>query len=86
MLLSLNLDTTIIERHLHPSVRPFPSFSREPVSSFSGDSVYAVSPPQVDRDTRMELESHVMAAQGQVRALRRDDMLMYREYVKNRYM
>lgn len=60
--------------------------SRDPVSSFSGDSVYAVSPPQVDRDTCAQLESHVMAGRGQVRALCRDDVLMYREYVRNRYM
>lgn len=58
----------------------------EPVSSFSGDSVYAVSPPQVDRDTRAELEIHAMAGRGQVRVLCRDDVLMYREYVRNRYM
>lgn len=59
---------------------------REPVSSFPEDSVYAVSLPQVDRDSRDEFESHVMMGQGQVRLLCRDDMLMYREYVKNRYM
>uniref|UniRef100_A0A671X4W9 FIG4 phosphoinositide 5-phosphatase n=1 Tax=Sparus aurata TaxID=8175 RepID=A0A671X4W9_SPAAU len=57
-----------------------------PVSSFPEDSVYAVSLPQVDRDSRDEFESHVMMGQGQVRLLCRDDMLMYREYVKNRYM
>ncbi|XP_017278662.1 polyphosphoinositide phosphatase [Kryptolebias marmoratus] len=57
-----------------------------PVSRFPGDSVYAISVPQVDRDSRDVFESHVMAGQGQVRALCRDDVLMYREYVKNRYM
>lgn len=59
---------------------------REPVSCFPDDSVYAVSLPQVDRDSRDEFESHVLTGQGQVRVLCRDDMLMYREYVKNRYM
>lgn len=59
---------------------------REPVSCFPEDSIYAVSPPQVDRDNRNVFESHVMTGQGHVRALCRDDMLMYREYVKNRYM
>ncbi|CAN9507468.1 unnamed protein product [Ophioblennius macclurei] len=58
----------------------------EPVSCFPEDSVYAVSPPQVDRDGHGVFQSHVMMAQGQVRVLCRDDMLMYREYVKNRYM
>uniref|UniRef100_A0A3Q4BLD8 SAC domain-containing protein n=1 Tax=Mola mola TaxID=94237 RepID=A0A3Q4BLD8_MOLML len=61
-------------------------YKREPVSCFSEDSVYAVSPPQADRDNHDEFESHVMMGQGQVRALCRDDMLMYRQYIKNRYM
>lgn len=59
---------------------------REPVSRFSEDSVYAVSLPRVDADSREEFENHVMMGHGQVRPLCRDDMLMYREYVKNRYM
>ncbi|KAM6992258.1 polyphosphoinositide phosphatase [Tautogolabrus adspersus] len=58
----------------------------EPVSCFPEDSIYAVSPPQVDRDSRSEFESHVMIGQGQVRVLCREDTLTYREYVKNRYM
>ncbi|KAM7367885.1 hypothetical protein PAMP_014153 [Pampus punctatissimus] len=56
----------------------------EPVSCFPEDSIYAVSPPLVDRNSRDVFESHVMTGQGQVRALCRDDILMYREYVKNR--
>lgn len=59
---------------------------REPVSCLVEDSIYSVSPPKVDRDSRIVFESHVMTGRGQVRALCRDDMLMYREYVKNRYM
>lgn len=62
------------------------AFFRVPVSLFPDDSFYSVAVPQVDRDSRDVFESHVMAAQGQVRALCRDDMLMYREYIKNRYM
>ncbi|KAM7395368.1 hypothetical protein PAMA_006909 [Pampus argenteus] len=58
----------------------------EPVSCFPEDSIYAVSPPLVDRNSRDVFESHVMTGQGQVKALCRDDILMYREYVKNRYM
>uniref|UniRef100_A0A667Z4G2 FIG4 phosphoinositide 5-phosphatase n=1 Tax=Myripristis murdjan TaxID=586833 RepID=A0A667Z4G2_9TELE len=58
----------------------------EPVSCFQEDSIYAVSPPQVDRDSRDVFESHVLTGQGQVRALCREDMLTYREYIKNRYM
>ncbi|XP_026174953.1 polyphosphoinositide phosphatase [Mastacembelus armatus] len=58
----------------------------EPVSCFPGDSIYAACPPQVDRHSHDVFESHVMTGQGQVRALCRDDMLTYREYIKNRYM
>uniref|UniRef100_A0A3P9KQH1 FIG4 phosphoinositide 5-phosphatase n=1 Tax=Oryzias latipes TaxID=8090 RepID=A0A3P9KQH1_ORYLA len=59
---------------------------REPVSQFPEDSIYGVCPPQVDRDSREVFESHVMTGRGHVRVLCREDMLMYREYVKNRYM
>ncbi|KAM8847549.1 polyphosphoinositide phosphatase [Synchiropus picturatus] len=58
----------------------------EPVSCFPEDSVYGVSLPQVNRSSRDVFETHVMTGRGQVRALCREDMLMYREYVKNRYM
>uniref|UniRef100_A0A3Q1AMU9 SAC domain-containing protein n=1 Tax=Amphiprion ocellaris TaxID=80972 RepID=A0A3Q1AMU9_AMPOC len=63
---------------------PFPL--REPVSCFPDDSVFSVCPPQVDRNSHDVFESHVMLGQGQVRALCREDVLMYREYIKNRYM
>lgn len=56
------------------------------MSCFPEDSIYAVAPPQVDEESRKELQIHVMTGEGQVRPLRRDDMLMYREYVRNRYM
>ncbi|XP_034017719.1 polyphosphoinositide phosphatase [Thalassophryne amazonica] len=58
----------------------------EPVSYFPDDSIYAVSPPQVDQDNHDVFECHVMAGEGQVRALCRDDVLIYRDYLKNRYM
>uniref|UniRef100_A0A669B1U1 FIG4 phosphoinositide 5-phosphatase n=1 Tax=Oreochromis niloticus TaxID=8128 RepID=A0A669B1U1_ORENI len=71
----------------HASLPFFFSFSlREPVSRFPEDSIYGVLPPQVDKNSREVFESHVMTGQGQVRALCREDMLMYREYIKNRYM
>uniref|UniRef100_A0A3B5QTZ8 FIG4 phosphoinositide 5-phosphatase n=1 Tax=Xiphophorus maculatus TaxID=8083 RepID=A0A3B5QTZ8_XIPMA len=59
---------------------------REPMSHFKDDSIYAVSLPQVDRGSHEMFASHVMTGHGQVRALCREDILMYREYVKNRYM
>lgn len=61
-------------------------FYREPVSRFTEDSIYEVAPPQVDEDSCKELQIHVTTGEGQVRPLRRDDVLMYREYVRNRYM
>lgn len=59
---------------------------REPVSCFTEDSVYTIAPPQVDEESRKEFHIHVTTGEGQVRQLHRDDMLMYREYVRNRYM
>uniref|UniRef100_A0A3B5LDE0 FIG4 phosphoinositide 5-phosphatase n=1 Tax=Xiphophorus couchianus TaxID=32473 RepID=A0A3B5LDE0_9TELE len=52
---------------------------REPVSHFKDDSIYAVSLPQVDRGSHEMFASHVMTGHGQVRALCREDILMYRE-------
>uniref|UniRef100_A0A8C2ZII7 FIG4 phosphoinositide 5-phosphatase n=1 Tax=Cyclopterus lumpus TaxID=8103 RepID=A0A8C2ZII7_CYCLU len=69
-----------------PAEKDLLIYEREPVSCFPEDSIYGLSPPQVDRDSREEFESHVLTGQGQVRVLCREDMLMYREYVKNRYM
>uniref|UniRef100_A0A8C5FNC3 SAC domain-containing protein n=1 Tax=Gadus morhua TaxID=8049 RepID=A0A8C5FNC3_GADMO len=59
---------------------------QDPVSLFQEDSVYATAPPKVDPDSREVFEGHVMTGQGQVRSLCREDVLMYREYIKNRYM
>uniref|UniRef100_A0A3Q2XZ10 FIG4 phosphoinositide 5-phosphatase n=1 Tax=Hippocampus comes TaxID=109280 RepID=A0A3Q2XZ10_HIPCM len=65
----------------------FPStIKKKYLSRFPEDSAYAVSPPQVDGGSQDVFESHVMAARGQVRPLCREDILMYREYVRNRYM
>uniref|UniRef100_A0AAQ4QGD9 SAC domain-containing protein n=1 Tax=Gasterosteus aculeatus aculeatus TaxID=481459 RepID=A0AAQ4QGD9_GASAC len=69
-----------------PAAKDLLIYEREPVSCFPEDSIYSLSPPQVDRDSREEFESSVLTGRGQVRALCREDMLMYREYVKNRYM
>ncbi|KAJ8355681.1 hypothetical protein SKAU_G00184750 [Synaphobranchus kaupii] len=57
-----------------------------PVSYFPEDSIYEVQPPKVDKTNRELFESHVQTGQGQVRTLCREDMLVYREYIKNRYM
>ncbi|KAI4802362.1 hypothetical protein KUCAC02_020203 [Chaenocephalus aceratus] len=73
-----------VERTEH--INPANILSLEPVSCFPEDSIYSVCPPQVVRDSRDDFESHVMTGEGQVRVLCREDMMMYREYVKNRYM
>uniref|UniRef100_A0A4W4GZU7 SAC domain-containing protein n=1 Tax=Electrophorus electricus TaxID=8005 RepID=A0A4W4GZU7_ELEEL len=57
-----------------------------PVSSFSGDSIYEVVPPHVDVESQYIFDCHIDAGQGLMKAMRREDLLMYREYVKNRYM
>ncbi|XP_077409573.1 polyphosphoinositide phosphatase isoform X2 [Vanacampus margaritifer] len=61
-------------------------YQREPVSRFPEDSVYAAAAPQVDGVSRHVFESHVMAGRGQVPPLARHDLLIYRDYVKNRFM
>ncbi|XP_048858205.1 polyphosphoinositide phosphatase isoform X1 [Brienomyrus brachyistius] len=57
-----------------------------PVSQFSQDSIYAVQPPNVDKASREVFERHIQTGRGLVGALHRGDVLMYREYIKNRYM
>ncbi|XP_066532749.1 polyphosphoinositide phosphatase [Hoplias malabaricus] len=58
-----------------------------PVSSFDGEhSIYETSPPCVDLETRNVFENHIHAGKGLIRPLRRDDLLLYREYIRNRFM
>uniref|UniRef100_A0AAY5L9U8 SAC domain-containing protein n=1 Tax=Esox lucius TaxID=8010 RepID=A0AAY5L9U8_ESOLU len=73
---------------IYESSTPFSPLSllRVPVSCFAVDSIYEVSPPRVDKESREVFEGHVLTGLGQVRALCREDTLMYREYIKNRYM
>ncbi|XP_067240625.1 polyphosphoinositide phosphatase isoform X1 [Chanodichthys erythropterus] len=61
-------------------------FSLNPVSSFPPDSVYEVSAPAVDVQSRSVFECHVQTGRGWVRTLCQEDVLMYREYIRNRYM
>ncbi|KAM6954534.1 polyphosphoinositide phosphatase [Aplochiton taeniatus] len=58
----------------------------EPVSCLEEDSIYEVTPPVVDKTSREVFEGHVTTGLGQVKALCREDVLMYREYIRNRYM
>uniref|UniRef100_A0AAR2LDK9 SAC domain-containing protein n=1 Tax=Pygocentrus nattereri TaxID=42514 RepID=A0AAR2LDK9_PYGNA len=61
-------------------------YYRVPVSSFDGDSIYEMLPPRVDLESRNLFENHIHAGQGLIRPLCREDLLLYREYLKNRYM
>uniref|UniRef100_A0A3B3SS35 FIG4 phosphoinositide 5-phosphatase n=1 Tax=Paramormyrops kingsleyae TaxID=1676925 RepID=A0A3B3SS35_9TELE len=61
-------------------------YQKTPVSHFSQDSIYAVQPPSVDKASREVFERHIQTGRGLVGALHRGDVLMYREYIKNRYM
>lgn len=62
------------------------SLSLAPVSLFPSDSIYEVSAPEVDVQSRAVFECHVQTGRGWVRTLCHEDVLMYREYIKNRYM
>uniref|UniRef100_A0A8B9J8L5 FIG4 phosphoinositide 5-phosphatase n=1 Tax=Astyanax mexicanus TaxID=7994 RepID=A0A8B9J8L5_ASTMX len=57
-----------------------------PVSSFNADSIYEVLPPRVDKDSRDMFLQHIEAGQGLIGSLCKEDRLIYREYIKNRYM
>lgn len=57
-----------------------------PVSSFSCDSIYETQPPKVNRKSEIIFESHIQASKGIMQGLGKQDILMYREYIKNRYM
>ncbi|XP_056096485.1 polyphosphoinositide phosphatase [Rhinichthys klamathensis goyatoka] len=61
-------------------------FSLVPVSVFPVDSVLEVSVPEVDVQSRSVFECHVQTGRGWVRTLSHEDLLMYREYIRNRYM
>uniref|UniRef100_A0A3B1J921 FIG4 phosphoinositide 5-phosphatase n=1 Tax=Astyanax mexicanus TaxID=7994 RepID=A0A3B1J921_ASTMX len=57
-----------------------------PVSSFNADSIYEVLQPRVDKDSRDMFLQHIEAGQGLIGSLCKEDRLIYREYIKNRYM
>lgn len=61
-------------------------FSRIPISSFSQDNIYEVQPPRVDRKSIEIFHAHIQAGRGNMQPLGKDDFLMYREYIRNRYL
>uniref|UniRef100_W5NKP3 FIG4 phosphoinositide 5-phosphatase n=1 Tax=Lepisosteus oculatus TaxID=7918 RepID=W5NKP3_LEPOC len=73
-----------VERKQHRSLLIF--LCRHPVSFFSQDSLYEVQLPKVDKESREIFENHIRVGRGLIQTLCREDVLMYREYIKNRYM
>uniref|UniRef100_A0A8C0AST9 FIG4 phosphoinositide 5-phosphatase n=1 Tax=Buteo japonicus TaxID=224669 RepID=A0A8C0AST9_9AVES len=57
-----------------------------PISSFSQDNIYEVQPPRSDRKSIEIFHAHIQAGRGNMQPLGKDDFLMYREYIRNRYM
>nr|XP_008119240.1 PREDICTED: polyphosphoinositide phosphatase isoform X2 [Anolis carolinensis] len=56
------------------------------ISAFSQDNIYEVQPPKVDRKSIEIFHAHIQAAKGIMQPLGKDDILLYREYIRNRYM
>nr|XP_033791998.1 polyphosphoinositide phosphatase [Geotrypetes seraphini]XP_033791999.1 polyphosphoinositide phosphatase [Geotrypetes seraphini] len=56
------------------------------ISSFSQDNVYEMQPPKVDRKSIEIFAAHVLASRGIMQPLGKEDILIYREYIRNRYM
>uniref|UniRef100_A0A672TGW9 FIG4 phosphoinositide 5-phosphatase n=1 Tax=Strigops habroptila TaxID=2489341 RepID=A0A672TGW9_STRHB len=57
-----------------------------PISSFSQDNIYEVQPPRADRKSIEIFHAHIQAGRGDMQPLGKDDFLMYREYIRNRYL
>ncbi|XP_073193099.1 polyphosphoinositide phosphatase isoform X4 [Lepidochelys kempii] len=56
------------------------------ISSFSQDNIYEVQPPKVDKKSIDIFHAHIQAGRGIMQPLVKEDILMYREYIRNRYM
>lgn len=62
------------------------SLHRTPISAFSQDNIYEVQPPKVDRKSIEIFHAHIQAGKGIMQPLAKDDILLYREYIRNKYM
>ncbi|XP_038616994.1 polyphosphoinositide phosphatase isoform X2 [Tachyglossus aculeatus] len=56
------------------------------ISTFSQDDIYEVQPPKVDRKSIEIFHAHIQASRGITQPLGKEDVLIYREYIRNRYM
>uniref|UniRef100_UPI00398E66EA polyphosphoinositide phosphatase n=1 Tax=Pristiophorus japonicus TaxID=55135 RepID=UPI00398E66EA len=57
-----------------------------PVSSFLQDSIYEMHLADLDRKSAEIFDSHIQTGKGMIQPMCKDDILVYREYIKNRYM
>ncbi|TRY86759.1 hypothetical protein DNTS_004241 [Danionella cerebrum] len=67
-------------------MNPEAVISLSPVSVFASDSIVEVRLPVVDDRSREVFQNHVQMGKGSTQNLSHTDTLMYREYVRNRYM
>ncbi|MEE6476000.1 hypothetical protein FKM82_010936 [Ascaphus truei] len=69
-----------------PSEGDLQIYTRSCISSFSQDNIYSVFPPKLDRKSIEIFNAHIQAGRGIIQSFRKEDVLMYREYIRNRYM
>ncbi|XP_075451144.1 polyphosphoinositide phosphatase [Ascaphus truei] len=71
----------------HMSSKPLETITKMScISSFSQDNIYSVLPPKLDRKSIEIFNAHIQAGRGIIQSFRKEDVLMYREYIRNRYM
>ncbi|XP_072911994.1 polyphosphoinositide phosphatase [Hemitrygon akajei] len=57
-----------------------------PASSFLQDSIYEVHLTGLDPKSVEVFTSHIKTGKGMIQPMSKDDMILYREYIRNRYM
>ncbi|XP_062896841.1 polyphosphoinositide phosphatase isoform X1 [Mobula hypostoma] len=57
-----------------------------PASSFLQDSIYEVHLTGLDPKSVEVFTSHIKTGKGMIPPMSKDDMILYREYIRNRYM
>ncbi|XP_043543054.1 polyphosphoinositide phosphatase isoform X2 [Chiloscyllium plagiosum] len=58
----------------------------EAVSLFSQDSIYEMHLADLDRKSKEVFDSHIQTGKGIIQPMCKDDIIVYREYIRNRYM
>ncbi|XP_059838943.1 polyphosphoinositide phosphatase isoform X2 [Hypanus sabinus] len=57
-----------------------------PAASFLQDSIYEVHLTGLDPKSEEVFTSHIKTGKGMIQPMSKDDMILYREYIRNRYM